>query len=174
MATNLDHVETTVQQMAELHAEQSRKASWLQRIAATVTDAIGRPSVLVLLIAVEAVWIGLNIFPRWTPVSGFDRPPFEYLNLVVGVLAFNATVLILSTQRRDDIAARHRAQLTLQLAALSEQKIAKVIALLEEQRRENPSLPNREDPQADEMAKATDPKRVLSRIIDAHEDVESH
>lgn len=167
-----NHVEATVQQMAELHAEQTRSASRLQRGATRLTDGIAQPWVLILTIVLEAVWIGLNLGPRWAGLPAFDAPPFEILNLVVGTFGFNVTLLILASQRRDDVAARHRAQLTLKLAALSEQKIAKVIALLEEQRRENPSLSNRLDPQADEMANSADPKHVLSRIIDTHEEAE--
>ena len=54
--------------------------------------------------------------------------------------------------------------------ALSEQKIAKIIDLLEEQRRENPLLPTRDDQEASAMAQASDPDRVLDRIIETHED----
>ena len=73
------------------------------------------------------------------------------------------------TQRREEELARHRAQLTLHLVALSEQKIAKVIDLLEEQRRENPMLPTRDDREAQEMAQASDPDHVLNRIIETHD-----
>ena len=173
MTDDIDHVEATVQRMAEMHAEHARDASGLQRLAAMATGVIGRPSVLITTVALEGGWIVWNIAARRVGMAVFDKPPFEYLNLVVSAFALNATILILATQRRDDIAARRRAQLTLQLAALSEQKIAKVIALLEEQRRENPSLSNRTDRLAEEMASATDPKHVLSRIIDTHDEAES-
>ena len=62
--------------------------------------------------------------------------------------------------------------MTLQLAAVSEQKIAKVIELLEEQAQGNPALPDRTDEQAAEMSVASDPKQVLARIIDTHEEAE--
>ena len=80
------------------------------------------------------------------------------------------TLMILATQAREEEAARHRSQLTLQLASLSEQKIAKVIALLEEQRRESPQLASRPDREAEEMSKPADPSHVLDRIKDTHEE----
>jgi len=169
MSEDANHVETTVRQMAELHSEQERRSSQLQRWVDVATSALGRPIVLLIFLGLEGLWILLNLAPKVFHIRAFDDAPYALLNLVVSALALNLTVLILSTQRRDDRAARRRAQLTLQLAALSEQKIAKVIALLEEQRRENPALSNRSDRQADEMSKATDPKHVLDRIIDTHE-----
>ena len=78
--------------------------------------------------------------------------------------------MILATQAREEEAARHRSQLTLQLASLSEQKIAKVIALLEEQRRDSPQLASRHDREAEEMSKPVDPGHVLERIKDTHEE----
>jgi uncharacterized membrane protein len=70
-------------------------------------------------------------------------------------------VLILTTQRRDDQLASYRAQLTIELAILSEQKSAKIISLLEEQRRDHPHLENRADNEAAAMAEAADPQAVL-------------
>jgi uncharacterized membrane protein len=166
------HVETTLQQMAEMHADHLRRASRLQRFSDAATSLIGRPWVAVGVLGGVALWIGLNFLASRLGMRPLDPPPFAHLELVVSVLALAMTVLVLVSQRRADIAALHRSQLTLQLAAVSEQKIAKVIELLEEQRRENPALPDRPDPQAAEMAVASDPKQVMARIIDAHEEVE--
>lgn len=161
----VDHVEATVQQMARLHSAHEAGVPRLQKAADFITDRLGRPGVLAVTAAFELVWIVGNL----TVQKPFDPNPFSILNLVVSALALNVTLVILSTQRRDDIAARRRAQLTLQMATLSEQKIAKVIALLEEQRRDNPALNDRDDGQAEDMAVAADPGRVLDRIIDTHE-----
>jgi uncharacterized membrane protein len=58
-----------------------------------------------------------------------DGPPFNELEMAVSLAALFMTVLILSTQRRDDELASHRDQLTLELAILSDRKVAKVIDL---------------------------------------------
>ena len=82
----------------------------------------------------------------------------------LGLLALYVTVLILTTQRREDQLAGYREQLTLELAILSEQKSAKIIALLEEMRRDSSSLTNRVDEEAVAMAVAADPQAVLDAI----------
>ena len=60
--------------------------------------------------------------------------------------------------------AGYREQLTLELAILGEQKSAKIIALLEEMRRDSPSLRNRVDEEAAAMSIAADPQAVLDAI----------
>ncbi len=82
---------------------------------------------------------------------------------------FYVTVLILTTQRREDQLAGYREQLTLELAILSEQKSAKIIALLEEMRRDSPTLRNRVDEEAAAMAIAADPQAVLDAIKDSED-----
>ena len=71
---------------------------------------------------------------------------------------------ILTTQRREDQLAGYREQLTLELAILGEQKSAKIIALLEEMRRDSPTLRNRVDEEATAMSVAADPQAVLDAI----------
>ncbi len=73
-------------------------------------------------------------------------------------------MLILTTQRREDQLAGYREQLSLELAILSEQKSAKIISLLEEMRRDSPSLKNRVDEEAAAMSIAADPQAVLEAI----------
>ena len=82
--------------------------------------------------------------------------------------AFLVALLILTTQRHEDVLAERRAQLTLQIAVLAEKKIAKVIELLEEQRRDNPMLADRVDAEANSMARAADPLAHSDRIETAH------
>jgi hypothetical protein len=61
-------------------------------------------------------------------------------------------------------AERGYGQMSLELAILSEQKLAKVIQLLEESRRDNPLLDNRVDASANAMAMPADPLS-LSHIV---------
>ena len=72
-----------------------------------------------------------------------------------------------STRRPPRDAAR---PLTLELAILAEEKSAKIIALLEQYRRNDPNQSNHRDEVAEEMSKPTDPHAVLDAIRAAHED----
>ena len=74
------------------------------------------------------------------------------------------TILIFSTQQRDDAIADRRDQLNLQLALLSDQKLSKLIGLLEDLRRDDPHIADRTDLQADEMAVPAD-AHVISEAI---------
>jgi uncharacterized membrane protein len=73
-------------------------------------------------------------------------------------------VLILTTQRGDDRLTERLELLNLELTILSEQKIAKVVALLEELRRDSPHLRDRIDELADGMAQPADPQSVIDAI----------
>ena len=100
MSDAANHVESTVQQMAELHSEQEKRSSQLQRSLSVATSSLGQPVVLFVIIALEGLWIAMNLAPKVFHVQAFDAPTFSTLNLIVSTLALNATVLILSTQRQ--------------------------------------------------------------------------
>ena len=165
----IDHVEANVQRMAELHAKHAGGVTFLQKATIATTSRLGRASTVAVTVALLMAWIVYNLVGPRLGLRGFDRRPFPLLSVGSSVVCLFTTLLILVTQRREEELARHRAQLTLHLVALAEQKIAKVIDLLEEQRRENPLLPTRDDHEAKDMAQAADPDHVLNRIIETHE-----
>jgi hypothetical protein len=61
--------------------------------------------------------------------------------------------------------------MTLELASVTERKVAKVIDLIEELRRDSPMLKNRADPEARQMSVRTSPGDVLIAIKDSHEEM---
>ena len=165
----IDHIEANVQRMAELHAKHAGGVSGLQYATIAITSALGRARTVAATVGLLLAWIGYNLVGPHVGLKVLDPRPFPLLSVTASVVALFTTLLILVTQRREEELARHRAQLTLHLVALSEQKIAKVIEILEEQRRENPMLPTRDDHQARDMAQATNADHVLDRIIETHE-----
>jgi uncharacterized membrane protein len=74
------------------------------------------------------------------------------------------TTMVLLTQNRQAKQAEHRRHLDLQVTLLVEQKVTKVIALIEELRRDLPSVQNRVDSQAEAMQEVVDPQTVLSAL----------
>ncbi len=106
-----------------------------------LTAWIGRLPFIAGLTAVVVVWVGCNILaPRLLGTRPWDEAPFAWLQGGLGLLALYVTVLIVTTQRREDQLAGCREQLTLELAILGEQKSAKIIALLEESARQAAAL----------------------------------
>jgi len=158
------HIEDTIQAIAKLHSDHREEAGALQRFVERLTAWIGRPPFIAAMTIAISLWIGGNLVAVLSGAVPWDEPPFAWLQGTLGLLALYVTVLILTTQRREDQLAGYREQLTLELAILSEQKSAKIIALLEERRRDSPTLKNRVDEEATAMAVAADPQAVLDAI----------
>ncbi len=165
------HIESTIQAIAQLHAEHYKTATAMQRIVDRLTSFIGRPRFVGGLTVVVAAWCVGNTITQWSGRTPWDEPPFFWMQGAVGLLALYVTVLILTSNRHADQLAGYREQLTLELAILSEQKSAKIIELLEEMRRDDPSLRNRVDPEALALSIPADPQHVLDAIKEAHEEL---
>jgi uncharacterized membrane protein len=162
------HVEGTVQAIARLHSEHHQRASLAERAIDRTIAIIGRPAFVGALAACGAVWVFVNLA---LPQYAFDPPPFVWLVGIIAVVSLFMTTLILISQRRADRLASRREQMTLEVSILSEQKAAKIISLLEELRRDIPSVSNRVDAEAQEMAEPADPHAVLDVIQAAHDEL---
>jgi len=165
------HIDDTVREIAKLHAAHHARATPLQHVVDKLTARAGRPSFILLLTAVVVVWIAVNLALMATGHTPFDEPPFAWLQGLIALAALYMTALILTTQRHEDEIANHRDQLTLELSILSEQKSAKIIALLEELRRDNPMIRDRHDAEAVALSTPADPQSVLEAIKDTQEDL---
>ena len=160
----LDHVDETVEQLFRLYERQDQRTGRVQRIANRITVALARPVALVAIFGVVLAWTIGNMTARAIGSPALEEFPFPDLGFILTVAALLVALLILTTQRHEEEQAERRARLTLHIAALSEKKIAKVIALLEEQRRDNPLLPSRHDPEATRMAVTVDPASHLEHL----------
>lgn len=163
------HVEDTVQAIARFQASHEADASPLQRLIERVTRAAGRPAFVALLTGIVIGWIALNSALILSGREPIDEPPFIWLQGAVALTALYMTIFILATQRREDKLAGLRDQLTLELSILGEQKSAKIIGLLEELRRDDPSISDRADDQAEVLATPADPDAVLDALKDTQE-----
>ncbi len=167
-----DHVSQQIDTLAALHARGESAVSIHQRTIEKVTAFLGRPLFLNLTIALIAVWIGLNLSAPRFHRSPFDPNPFPLLAWLVSTGGLLLTIVVLITQNRQARLAERRAQLDLQVNLLAEQKIAKVIALMEELRRDLPSVRNRHDPEAEAMSASADAHAVLDALEEKLDAVE--
>lgn len=157
--------EETVEQLSRLYDEHQRRTSRVQRMANRITASLGRPAALIVVVLVMLLWVAGNQIARIAGYTAIEQLPFPNLEFVATLAALIVALLILTTQRHEDQLAETRARLTLQIAVLSEKKIAKIIELLEEQRHDNPLLPERDDGTARDMAtpvNAVEPGQSLS------------
>jgi uncharacterized membrane protein len=164
------HIEATVAAIKRLHSEHHEQATPSQRFAERLTATVGQTKFLGWLTIIVVGWIGFNLVIIVAGSRPFDAPPFAWLATAVSLGALYMTVLILSTQRRDDELADQKEQLFLQLAVLADQKSAKIIELLEEMRRDHPGIRDRVDDDAQSMSKPADPQAVIDAMKASQKD----
>jgi uncharacterized membrane protein len=158
------HLEETLQAIGRLHAEHHASATRYQRVVQYMTSLLSRPRFLLGLSLLIGAWMASNLLAAALGRAPFDPPPFEAVSCFASVAALYLVIIVLTTQSRDDLLAQRRELLMLELAILAEQKTAKAIELLEELRRDIPSVRDRVDSQADIMARPADPQSVVDAI----------
>ncbi|MDB4975632.1 MAG: hypothetical protein JWN48_3973 [Myxococcaceae bacterium] len=137
-----------------------------QRLIEMATATLGRARTLYLLIALCLGWIAYNAWLFRLVGPQLDPPPFMWLQ---GALCFYGAVvatMVLAAQNRRNREAEQRAHLQLQLALVQEEKTTKLIALMEELRRDMPDVPPREDPSLAELLERVDPQEVIVALDD--------
>ena len=159
-----EHVSQQLETLAVLHAKAEKEAGFHQHAVESVTAFLGRPLFLNLTIGLVFLWILVNIFPRVFGLIRFDPPPFYWLQGMIGLGALLLTIVVLITQNRQALLSERRAKLDLQVNLLAEQKVAKLIALMEELRRDIPTVKDRFDPEAEAMQQSPDPHAVLEAL----------
>ncbi len=158
------HIEETIKSIAGLHAEHHENASQHQRAVDHITSLLGRPAFIAALTVLVVGWVSLNWFAVALGHHALDPPPFAWLSGAASLASLYLVVLILTTQSGDDRLTQRLELLNLELTILSEQKIAKVVALLEELRHDSPHLRNRVDELAEVMAQPADPQSVIDAM----------
>jgi uncharacterized membrane protein len=160
-ASLADHVSETVDVITAFQQAHADGASPLQRAMDAITDRLGRPLILAMVFLGLVAWISATVVLVGSDVT---LPSFTWLEMTATIFALLIAMLILVTQRRQDVLSERRAQLTLELAILADRKTAKLIALMEELRHDHPDLDDRDDAETREMAKPADPETVLAAI----------
>lgn len=159
-----DHVDKAVRSVANLHSQHRGGASTPQRAVNRISAFMARPWFLVLVVLGAAAWIAANTRASILGSAPIDPPPFLWLEAATSLFSLFVVMLVLVAQKHEDELNAHRDTLTLELAILSEHKIAKVIQLLEELRRDSPQVQDRVDPQAQQMAEPADAGSVLAAV----------
>jgi uncharacterized membrane protein len=152
--------------LAQIHADAEGRVGRHQRFIERVTASIASPRAVLVLLAIIAGWIVANTAGTHAGLPRLDPPPFQWLQGAITLGALLVTLMVLATQRRQATRAARRGDVELQVNLLAEQKTAKLIALIEELRRDLPAVRDRVDPVANAMTEAVDAGAVLS-VIDA-------
>lgn len=163
------HVNETIETIASLRAMSELRIGHHQRVMEGITTRLGRPATVYVLVGAMGLWVAFNLALSALVGHPLDPPPFFWLQGFMATYAALITTIVLTTQNRQNREAERRAELELQINLLAEQKAAKIISLLEELRRDMPTVRNRFDPVAEEMKKAVDPHAVMSALEQTEE-----
>jgi uncharacterized membrane protein len=153
------NVETIHQHQSQHQLNSKTHHRALDKIGAV----FGMPQFLYGQIVFFTVWIicsnlaNRDIIPKNFPI--FDP---DYQGLEVASLLTSTGVLVYQT--RQGKISEERSHLMLQLNLATEQKIAKLISLVEELRTDLPNVENRDDVEAEAMMQAIDPEAILEVI----------
>lgn len=146
------------------YARHERELSRSQRLAERIASAVGRPAFLGAILGCVGLWIAGNSMRLASGSPALDPAPYFWLQGLVSLSALLITTVVLIKQNRVARLAEQRAHLDLKVTLLIEQKVAKIIDLLEELRRDAPDIPNRHDPHATALQQAMNPDRVLAAL----------
>jgi uncharacterized membrane protein len=161
-----DHIGQNIESIVALKRREWEQTGASQRRVERVGRFIGRPVFLIGLLAVVMVWIGLNVAGKMLALTPPDPPPFGMLQGLLTLLALITTTIVLIAQSRQTKLEQQQAHLELQVNLLTEQKVTKLILLIEELRRDLPMVKDRHDPQAAVLQQTADTAQVLSALVE--------
>jgi uncharacterized membrane protein len=130
----------------------------------SVGHVAGKPWFMGFILLFVTAWIVANTVLHHLGLAEFDRPPYFGLQGIVGLGALLTATVVLSKQNRLARLAEQRSTLDLKVTLLTEQKVAKLIDLIEELRRDLPNVRNRDDPGATSLQQPMNPELVLAAL----------
>jgi uncharacterized membrane protein len=159
-----DILDRDIETIVAMRMRAERKVSRHQRLIEKVSSTLGQPGAVYSIILLVVLWITVNVLHSQLGLSRFDAPPFSWLQGIISLSALIMTIVVLTTQNRQGKMTEQRRHLDLQITLLTERKVSKVIELIEELRRDFPSVTNRLDAEAEVMQEPIDPHTALSAL----------
>ena len=132
-----------------------------ERFLGKVAAAFSRSQFLYGQVIFFALW-GFASHAMEPTLMRWDLPVMNLQEHGIDMAALLITTGVLVRQTQQDKIAERRSHLMLQINLLNEQKIAKVIELIEELRTDTPDVKDRNDWEAQIMQQSTDPQVVLN------------
>jgi uncharacterized membrane protein len=153
-----------IELLSRFKDREEAQISGLQLAIERVSQFFGSPAFFAFAVAFIAAWIALNTWGMHRHWHYLDAPPFVWLQGLVAGTALLLTVAVLIRQNRMSQAAEHRAHLDLQINLLTEQKVTKILQIVDDLRRDLTALRTRPDQDVSEMTKPADPHALLHAI----------
>jgi uncharacterized membrane protein len=159
-----EQISQNIHAVLDFYAREEEKISVWQRMVEHVSCVIGQPIFLGFILIFVALWALANKVIDLLGWIEFDPPPYFWLQGIVGLAALLTTTIVLTRQNRLGKLEEQRSHLDLKVTLLTEQKVAKLIDLLEELRRDLPNVKDRADPEAAVLQQSMKPDMVLAAL----------
>jgi uncharacterized membrane protein len=154
--------------VSSFHDREEAAISGMQQAIERASAFFGSPWYFAFCVLFILAWMALN---TWGSRHGWrfaDPPPFPIMDGLVSANALLLTIGVLIRQNRMARLAEHRSHLDLQINLLTEQKVSKILQIVDELQREPTSLRGRAEPKAqeqmEEMTKPADANALLNAI----------
>jgi uncharacterized membrane protein len=144
--------------------------SGLQLAIERVSRVVGSPAFFAFALVFIAIWIAMNLWGMKQGWRHVDSPPFFWLQGLVSCNALLLTVAVLIRQNRMAQVAEHRAHLDLQINLLTEQKVTKLLQMLDAPRRELATQHGGHDDEVRELTKPADAHALMHAIKEKQQD----
>jgi uncharacterized membrane protein len=156
-----ERIDQNIESVVALQRREWETVRPSQRRVERIGRFLGRPAYLLALLLAITAWISLNLVGHiWDP------PPFELLDSIMTLISLVTTTVVLIAQNRQSKLEQQHTQLALQVSLLTEQKVTKLIGLLEELRRDMPMVKDRYDPHAEVLKESADTAKVVAALKD--------
>jgi uncharacterized membrane protein len=157
-------IEQNVEDVIAMQRQEWDRTSQSQRRVERISGLVGRPIFLLVLLVFVALWIILNLTAPALHMSAFDPWPFQVLDGVLTLTALLVATIVLVAQNRQSKLEQQHTHLALQVNLLTEQKVSKLIHLIEELRQDLPMVQNRRDAEAETLKQTAKAGEVISAI----------
>lgn len=159
-----DPIAQNISDITALENQELARTTRTQRWFETVSRWLARPAYPIALLIFIVAWLTLSLTARSIGLPRFDAPPFPWLEGILTFTALLTTTIVLIGQRRQSVLAEQRAHLDLQVNLLTEQKVTKLIHLIEELRADLPGVRVRHDPHVSRLKQPADPAQLASAL----------
>ena len=157
-----------IERLAELQEREESKISRVQAAIEAGSRFFGSPAYFIFVLLFIVAWVLVNTWGEQHGWRHVDEPPYFWLQGLVSSNALLLTIAVLIRQNRMSRLAAERAHLDLQINLLTEQKVSKVLEVVDELRK---SLGVKvADQEAEELATAADPEAILTALKETDRD----
>lgn len=154
--------------VANFRDREDARISGMQLVIESISNFFGSPAYFAFAVAFMGLWIAANTWGTSVGWEHVDEPPFFWLQGIVSANALLLTVAVLIRQNRMSRLARHHSHLDLQINLLTEQKVTRILNLLEENQAAS-FVRAGTDPELAELTKPANPEAILQAIKLQHE-----